>query len=170
MPSVSFPRSVGFPGEALRRQAPGNSWSRLYFSCFLFRKAPIRFCRVPITTHASTPKIAARMIQSVMSMFVKSMGHPLVYSNLSDSVDSQRGPLGSAVRKGRRNLFPGRRNGSRAAQIVPESPGNHRPTTETAAAAWEGVIETPFLIFLWYYSTFRITIQPDSACEACRKR
>jgi hypothetical protein len=51
--------------------------------------------------------------------------------------------MGSAVRMGRRNLFAGRLNGSRAAQIVPESPGRQRPTTETAAAACEEVIETP---------------------------
>jgi len=44
---------------------------------------------------------------------------------------------------GRRNLFAGRRNGSRAAQIVPESPGRQRPTTETADAAGEEVLETP---------------------------
>jgi len=44
---------------------------------------------------------------------------------------------------GRRNLFPGRRNGSRAAQILPESPGRQSPTTETADAACEEVIETP---------------------------
>jgi hypothetical protein len=44
---------------------------------------------------------------------------------------------------GRRNLFPGRLNGSRTAQILPESPGRQRPTTETAAAACEEVIETP---------------------------
>jgi hypothetical protein len=44
---------------------------------------------------------------------------------------------------GRRNLFAGRRNGSRAAQIVTESPGEQRPTTETADAACEEVIETP---------------------------
>jgi hypothetical protein len=43
---------------------------------------------------------------------------------------------------GRRNLFAGRRNGSKAAQIVTESPGRQRPTTETAAAAEEEVIET----------------------------
>jgi len=42
----------------------------------------------------------------------------------------------------RRNLFAGRRNGSKAAQIVTESPGRQRPTTETAAAAGEEVIET----------------------------
>ena len=64
-------------------------------------------------------------------------------SKLSDSVDAHRAPLGSAVRMGRRNLFAGRLNGSRAAQIVPESPGRQRPTTETAAAACEEVIETP---------------------------
>ena len=51
--------------------------------------------------------------------------------------------MGSAVRMGRRNFFAGRRNGSRAAQILPESPGRQRPTTETAAAACEEVIETP---------------------------
>jgi hypothetical protein len=51
--------------------------------------------------------------------------------------------MGSAVRMGRRNLFAGHRNGSRAAQIVPESPGGHRPTKETADAACEEVIETP---------------------------
>jgi hypothetical protein len=51
--------------------------------------------------------------------------------------------MGYAVRMGRRNLFAGRRNGSRAAQIVPESPGGQRSTTETAAAACEEVIETP---------------------------
>jgi len=44
---------------------------------------------------------------------------------------------------GRRNLFAGRRNGSRAAQIVTESPGGKRPTTKTADAACEEVIETP---------------------------
>jgi hypothetical protein len=54
-----------------------------------------------------------------------------------------KGPPGSAVRRGRRTFFPGPRNGSRAAQIVPESPGRDRPTTETAAAACEGLIETP---------------------------
>jgi hypothetical protein len=67
----------------------------------------------------------------------------LFLPELSDSVDSHRGPLGSAVRRGRRNFFPGPRNGSRAAQIVPESPGRDRPTTQTAAAACEGLIETP---------------------------
>ena len=51
--------------------------------------------------------------------------------------------MGSAVRMGRRNLFAGRRNGSRAAQILPQSPGRQSPTTETAAAACEEVIETP---------------------------
>ena len=51
--------------------------------------------------------------------------------------------MGSAVRMGRRNLFAGRRNGSRAAQIVPESPGKQRPTTETADAACEEVLEIP---------------------------
>ena len=51
--------------------------------------------------------------------------------------------MGSAVRMGRRNLFAGSLNGSRAAQIVPESPGRQRPTTETADAACEEVIETP---------------------------
>jgi hypothetical protein len=51
--------------------------------------------------------------------------------------------MGSAVRMGRRNLFAGRRNGSRAAQIVPESPGRQRPTTETTDAAAEEVLETP---------------------------
>jgi hypothetical protein len=40
-------------------------------------------------------------------------------------------------------FFSGPRNGSRAAQIVPESPGTDRPTTGTAAAACEGVIEAP---------------------------
>jgi hypothetical protein len=44
---------------------------------------------------------------------------------------------------GRRNLCAGRRNGSRAAQIVTESPGGQRPTTETAGAAGEEVLETP---------------------------
>jgi hypothetical protein len=44
---------------------------------------------------------------------------------------------------GRRNLFAGRRNGSRAAQIVIESPGRQCPTTETADAAGEEVLETP---------------------------
>jgi len=63
---------------------------------------------------------------------------------LSDAVDSHIDPLGSAVHRGRRNLFPGRRNGSKAAQIVPENPERQRPTTETAAAAGEGVIETPW--------------------------
>jgi hypothetical protein len=51
--------------------------------------------------------------------------------------------MGSAVRMGRRNLFAGRRNGSRVAQIVTESPGGQRPTTETADAGGEEVIETP---------------------------
>ena len=37
---------------------------------------------------------------------------------LSDSVDTHRVPLGSAVRMGRRNLFAGRRSGSKAAQIM----------------------------------------------------
>ena len=44
---------------------------------------------------------------------------------------------------GRRNLFAGRLNGSIAAQIVPESPGRQRPTTETTDAAGEEVLETP---------------------------
>jgi hypothetical protein len=44
---------------------------------------------------------------------------------------------------GRRNLFAGRLNGSITAQIVPESPGRQRPTTETADAAGEEVLETP---------------------------
>jgi len=43
---------------------------------------------------------------------------------------------------GRRNLFAGRLNGSITAQILPESPGRQRPTTETADAACEEVIET----------------------------
>jgi hypothetical protein len=51
--------------------------------------------------------------------------------------------MGSAVRMGRRNLFAGRRNGGRPAQIVPESPGRQCPTTETADAAGEEVLETP---------------------------
>jgi len=51
--------------------------------------------------------------------------------------------MGSAVRMGRRNLFAGYRNGSRSAQILPESPGRKLPTTETAAAACEEVLETP---------------------------
>jgi hypothetical protein len=42
----------------------------------------------------------------------------------------------------RRNLFVGRRNGSRAAQILIESPGRQCLTTETANAACEEVIET----------------------------
>jgi hypothetical protein len=50
--------------------------------------------------------------------------------------------MGSAVRMGRRNFFAGCLNGSKAAQIVPESPGGQRPTTETADAACEEVIET----------------------------
>jgi len=62
---------------------------------------------------------------------------------LSDSVDAPIGPLGSAVRMGRRNLFAGRRNGSGAAQILTESPRGQRPTTETVDAACEEVIETP---------------------------
>ena len=62
---------------------------------------------------------------------------------LSDSGDSHIGPLGSAVRMGRRNLFAGRRNGSKAAQILPKSPGRQCPTTETADAACEEVLETP---------------------------
>jgi hypothetical protein len=51
--------------------------------------------------------------------------------------------MGSAVRMGGRNLFAGRLNGSRAAQIVPESPEIQRLTKETTAAACEEVIETP---------------------------
>ena len=51
--------------------------------------------------------------------------------------------MGSAGRMDRRNLFAGCRNGSRAAQTLIESPGRQRPTTETAAAACEEVIETP---------------------------
>jgi len=51
--------------------------------------------------------------------------------------------MGSAARMGRRNLFAGRLNGSKAAQIVPGSPGRQCPTTETADAACEEVIETP---------------------------
>jgi len=62
---------------------------------------------------------------------------------LRDSVGSHLGPLGFPVRMGRRNLFPGRLNGSRTAQIFPESPGRQCPTTETVAAACEEVIETP---------------------------
>jgi hypothetical protein len=50
--------------------------------------------------------------------------------------------MGSAVRMGRRNFFAGRRNGSKAAQILTESPGGERPTTATADAAGEEVIET----------------------------
>ncbi|HSN23501.1 MAG TPA: hypothetical protein VLS45_04935, partial [Methylomicrobium sp.] len=41
----------------------------------------------------------------------------LIDPKLSDCVDSHLVPLGFAVRMGRRNLFAGRRNGSRAAQI-----------------------------------------------------
>jgi hypothetical protein len=67
----------------------------------------------------------------------------IVEPKLSDSADAHRAPLGSAVRMGRRNLFAGRRNGSRAAQILTESPGGQRPTTETADAACEEVIEPP---------------------------
>jgi hypothetical protein len=52
--------------------------------------------------------------------------------------------MGSAVRMGRRNLFAGRRNGSKAAQIVTESPGGQRPTTERVDAACEEVIESPW--------------------------
>jgi hypothetical protein len=44
---------------------------------------------------------------------------------------------------GRRNLFAGRLNGSRAAQILIESPGKQHPTAETTDAACEEVIETP---------------------------
>jgi len=51
--------------------------------------------------------------------------------------------MGSAVRMGRRNLCAGRRNGSRAAQILPESPGRQCPTTEITGAAYKRVIETP---------------------------
>ena len=51
--------------------------------------------------------------------------------------------MGTAVRMGRRNLFAGCLNGSRAAQILPESPGRQNPTTETPDAACEEVIETP---------------------------
>jgi hypothetical protein len=51
--------------------------------------------------------------------------------------------MGSAVRMGRRNLFAGRLNGSRTAQILPKSPRRQCPTTETADAAGEEVIETP---------------------------
>ena len=51
--------------------------------------------------------------------------------------------MGPVVRMGRRNFFAGRRNGSRAAQIVTESPGGQYPTTDTADAAGEEVLETP---------------------------
>ena len=51
--------------------------------------------------------------------------------------------MGSAARMGRRNLFAGHLNGSKAAQILPESPEKQCPTTETAYAACEEVIETP---------------------------
>jgi hypothetical protein len=51
--------------------------------------------------------------------------------------------MGSAIRMGRRNLFPGRLNGSITALILPESPGRQGPTAETADAACEEVIETP---------------------------
>jgi len=51
--------------------------------------------------------------------------------------------MGSAVCMGRRNLFAGSLNGNITAQIVPESPGGQRPTTETADAAYEEVLETP---------------------------
>ena len=51
--------------------------------------------------------------------------------------------MGPCVRMGRRNLFPGRLNGSRTAQILPESPGRQRPTTEPAAAACEGGYRNP---------------------------
>jgi len=44
---------------------------------------------------------------------------------------------------GRRNLFAGSLNGSITAQILTESPGRQCPTTETAAAACEEVLETP---------------------------
>jgi len=67
----------------------------------------------------------------------------LLSPKLSDFVDAHRVPLGSAVRMGRRNLFAGRLNGSMAAQILIESPGRQRPTTETADAACEEVLETP---------------------------
>jgi hypothetical protein len=70
------------------------------------------------------------------------MLRPLNIPKLSDSADAHRVPLGSAVRMGHRNLFAGRRNGSRAAQILTESPGGQRPTTEMADAACEKVIET----------------------------
>ncbi|RPJ17792.1 MAG: hypothetical protein EHM37_00155 [Deltaproteobacteria bacterium] len=62
---------------------------------------------------------------------------------MSDCVESHRVPLGSAVCMGRRNLFAGRRNGSRDAQIVIESLGRQRPMTETTHAAGEEVLETP---------------------------
>ena len=51
--------------------------------------------------------------------------------------------MGSAVRMGRRNLFAGRLNGSKTAQILTESPGGQCPRTELADAACEEVIETP---------------------------
>jgi hypothetical protein len=44
---------------------------------------------------------------------------------------------------GRRNLCADRRNGSRAARILTESPGRQAPTTETAGAAYKRVLETP---------------------------
>ena len=44
---------------------------------------------------------------------------------------------------GRRNLFAGCCNGSKAAQKLTKSPGGQRPTTETADAAGEEVLETP---------------------------
>jgi hypothetical protein len=67
----------------------------------------------------------------------------MVLPKLSDFVDSHRVPLESAIRMGRRNLFAGCRNGSRAAQILIESPGKQCPSTETADAAGEEVLETP---------------------------
>jgi hypothetical protein len=75
--------------------------------------------------------------------FISSFSVFKLYLKLSDFVDAHRVPLGSAVRMGRRNLLAGSLNGSRAAQILPESPMNQRLTTETADAACEEVIEIP---------------------------
>jgi hypothetical protein len=92
-------------------------------------------------------KKSLRDYESTSTKFAKTSIGPsaeeVLLPKLSDSVDSHRVPMGSAVRMGRRNFFAGSLNGSRAAQIVPESPGGQRPTTETSDAAGEEVLETP---------------------------
>ena len=68
---------------------------------------------------------------------------PVYLPKLSDSVDSHIGPLGSAIPWAAAIFSPAVSTAATTAQILPESPGRQGPTTETAAAAGEEVIETP---------------------------